>query len=117
LKEQFDKLTFQPISDIGPTSSASLILVIDALDECDREGDIRTILSLLANTRGLSSIRVQVFLTSRPELPIHLGFAQIGADTHRDVVLHDIPSSTIHHDISIYLESEFERIQDEHNYL
>jgi hypothetical protein len=111
LKKQFTKLIFQPLTDIGPTSSASLILVIDALDECNHEGDVRTILSLLANTQRLSSVRVRVLLTSRPELPIRLGFAQMGAKTHRDVILHDIPLATIHHDISVYLESEFARIR------
>jgi WD40 repeat protein/Mrp family chromosome partitioning ATPase len=117
LREQFEKLIYQPLAYIGPTSSARPILVIDALDECDREGDIRTILSLLASIRRLGSAHVQVFLTSRPELPINLGFAQIGTETHRDVALHDIPSSTIRHDISVYLESEFRRIREEHNCL
>ncbi|KIW24692.1 uncharacterized protein PV07_10393 [Cladophialophora immunda] len=117
LREQFEKLIYQPLAGIGPTSSARPILVIDALDECDREGDIRTILSLLASLRRLSSVHIQVFLTSRPDLPINLGFAQIGTETHRDVALHDIPPSTIRHDISVYLESEFQRIRDEHNSL
>ncbi|OQV00709.1 NACHT domain-containing protein, partial [Cladophialophora immunda] len=117
LREQFEKLIYQPLDGIGPTSSARPILVIDALDECDRERDIRTILSLLASLRRLSSVHIQVFLTSRPDLPINLGFAQIGTETHRDVALHDIPPSTIRHDISVYLESEFQRIRDEHNRL
>ncbi|KAJ9601892.1 hypothetical protein H2200_013607 [Cladophialophora chaetospira] len=117
LKEQFDKLIYQPLIDIGPSSSAGPILVIDALDECDRKGDIRTILSLLASTRRRSSTPVRIFLTSRPELPIDLGFAHIGTESHRDVALHDIPPSTLRHDISIYLESEFRGIREEHNYL
>ncbi|RMZ88458.1 hypothetical protein DV736_g4310, partial [Chaetothyriales sp. CBS 134916] len=96
LREQLEKLIYQPLLGIGSTSSARLIIVIDALDD---------------------SVRLRVFLTSRPELPIHLGFAQIGAETHRDVALHDIPPSTIVHDISVYLESEFQRIRDEHNCL
>lgn len=116
-REQFEKLIYQPLAGIGPTSSARPILVIDALDECDREGDIRTILSLLASVRRLGSVHIQVFLTSRPELPINLGFAQIDTETHRDVALHDIRPSTIRHDISVYLESEFQRIRDEHNCL
>jgi hypothetical protein len=58
---------------------------------------------------------VHVFLTSRPELLIHLGFARMDIDAHRDVVLHDIPPSTIRHDISVFLQGEFRRIRDEHN--
>lgn len=115
LQEQFDKLIFQPFTKVGPTPWVSLTLVIDALDECDREGDVRTILSQLARTRELSIIRLRVFLTSRPELLIHLGFINIGAETYRDVVLHDIPPFVIHHDIFVYLDGEFKRIRDKHN--
>ena len=44
LKEQFEKLIFQPLSQAMQTSTqiSTLIIVIDALDECEREGDIRT---------------------------------------------------------------------------
>jgi hypothetical protein len=41
----------------------------------------------------------------------------MGIETHRDVILHDIPSSTIHDDIYRYLNIEFTRIRDEHNCL
>jgi hypothetical protein len=44
LKEQFEKLIFQPLTDIGPTAASSSIFVIDALDECEREGDVSAIL-------------------------------------------------------------------------
>ena len=120
LKEQFDKLIFTPLSKVHPTwSASSIILVIDALDECDRDGDVRIILSLLASTRQLrpGSIRIRVFLTSRPELLIRLGITQMGAEVHRDVALHEISRSTIFHDITLYLEDEFTRIRDEHNCL
>ncbi|KIX03042.1 uncharacterized protein Z518_06592 [Rhinocladiella mackenziei CBS 650.93] len=117
LKEQFDKLIFQPLTRLGSIPSIPLILVVDALDECDREGDIRTIISQLARTRELNTVRLRVFLTSRPELPIRLGFAQISVKTHRDVALHDIPLHTIEHDISVYLKDELTRIRDDHQSL
>lgn len=116
LKEQFDKLVFQPLIDISLTLSArSIILVIDALDECEQGGDVRIILSLLASIRRLGTVHVRVFLTSRPDLPIRLGFAHMGVEAHHDVVLHKIPSTTISNDITMYLEDEFTRIRDDHN--
>jgi hypothetical protein len=81
------------------------------------EIDVRTIVSLLASTRQLSSVPIRVFLTGRLELPIQLGFTQVGAESHRDEALYEIPSSTIQHDISVYLESEFSRIREEHNHV
>jgi hypothetical protein len=113
LKEQFDKLIFQPLIDASSTQARSTILVIDALDECDRD-DVRIILSQL---QRLSKTTTRVFLTSRPELPIRLGFAQMRTETHRDVILHNIPPSTIQHDISVYLKDEFVRIRDNHQHL
>ena len=59
-------------------SQTSLVLVIDALDECQREDDVRTILLLLlAEARCLGGIRLRVLVTSRPETPIRLGFREI----------------------------------------
>ncbi|OCK99360.1 uncharacterized protein K441DRAFT_702856 [Cenococcum geophilum 1.58] len=42
LKEQFEKLIFQPLSQIRTTSTqaSTLVIVVDALDECEREGDM-----------------------------------------------------------------------------
>jgi WD40 repeat protein len=113
LKEQFDKLIFQPLIEASSTQSQRSILVIDALDECHRD-HVSIILSLL---RRLSQTYIRVFLTSRPELPIRLGFGQMRAETHRDVLLHDVPPSTIRHDVLVYLKDEFTRIRDNHQYL
>src|SRR5579871_4322431 len=44
-REQFDKLIVQPLSEIKHT--AKLVMVIDALDECEREDDVRLIIYLL----------------------------------------------------------------------
>ena len=105
LEEQFEKLIFQPLSQAMQNSKqiSTLVIVIDALDECEREGDIKTILRLLLQTRHLQSVRMRIFLTSRPELPIRLEFKKMSADAHQDVVLQDIPQVTIEHDISVYL--------------
>jgi hypothetical protein len=47
-----------------------LIVVIDALDECDREEGIRTILTLLAWAEDIRPVSLRIVLTNRPELPI-----------------------------------------------
>jgi hypothetical protein len=41
-----------------------------ALDGCDSEGDVRMILQLLTESRTLKTVRLLVFLTSRPEIPM-----------------------------------------------
>ena len=115
LKEQFQKLIYQPLSQ-SLVRLPILVLVIDALDECEREGDIKTILFLLSQTQHLKSVHVRVFLTSRPELPIQLGFERMSVDAHRDVELHDVPRETIHHDISAFVKAEFTKIRNDYNW-
>jgi hypothetical protein len=118
MKEQYENLIFQPLSEVGRISATvlKLVIVIDALDECEREGDTRNVLHLLSQTQHLNSIHIRIFLTSRPELPIRLGFKKMSADAHQDVILQDIPKATIEHDISSFLKAEFKKIRDDYNY-
>ncbi|OCL01502.1 hypothetical protein AOQ84DRAFT_434833 [Glonium stellatum] len=113
LKDQFEKLILQPLSEIKRASpyTSVLLVVIDALDECEREEDIKAILRLLAQAKDVRPIRLRVFVTSRPELPIRLSFRQMAESAHRDFILHEIAEATIEHDISAFLKYELTRIQ------
>jgi hypothetical protein len=118
LEEQFDKLVLEPLGKLKgePSRAKTLVLVLDALDECDRDLDIRLIISLLSKAKTLSSVRLRAFVTSRPELPIRLGFAKIEGYYH-DLVLHDVAPPIIKHDIAAFLRSRFADIRDNHNAL
>jgi hypothetical protein len=119
MKEQFDKLILQPFSEtkhISPQISR-LVIVVDALDECEREGDIKNILFLLSQTRHVRPLSLRIFVTSRPELPIRLGFMDMSEGTHQDLVLHEIPQPIIEHDISAFLKAELAKIRKDHNHL
>lgn len=115
MKDQFDKLVLQPLLSIKPSDipNDTLVIVIDALDECEGDNDVRLILQLLPQLQKSRSIRVRVFLTSRPELPIRLGFSKIEAQDHRDMVLHTIPEGVIRHDISLFLNHRLAEIRTE----
>ena len=115
MKEQFEKLLLQPLSKV-PDQMLRLVIVIDALDECEREGDISTILRLLAQVRQVASVSLRIFVTSRPELPVRLGFMKISGEAHQDMLLDEIPRPTIKHDISAFLAYEFGNIRSEYNY-
>jgi hypothetical protein len=111
LKEQFEKLIYQPLSRIQSVSPQALrlVIVIDALDECEREEDIRAVLFLLSQFRDMISLRI--FVTSRPELPIRLSFKNMERVTYQDLVLHEISQATIEHDISAFLQHELTKIR------
>ena len=88
-----------------------LVLVIDALDECEGVEVLRLVLRLLTEVKVLKLIRVRVFITSRPETPIRLGFREIPEITHHDLMLHSIPQLVIKRDISIFLRHELAKIK------
>jgi hypothetical protein len=82
----------------------TLVLVIDALDECDDDDDIRIVIELLAEAQALSGPKVRVFLTSRPEVAIRHGFYDVPDTSHQCFVLHHIASSVVDADIELFLK-------------
>ncbi|GKZ27706.1 hypothetical protein AbraIFM66951_006144 [Aspergillus brasiliensis] len=111
LSEQFNKLLLQPLGRLRPSRHITIMIVIDALDECDREEDMQIIIRLLLSLQDYELVRLRIFLTSRPDLPIRLGFKQ--NDNHKDVVLHELPQPVIEHDIRLFLKHELSEIQRE----
>ncbi|KAK7582833.1 hypothetical protein V3481_012131 [Fusarium oxysporum f. sp. vasinfectum] len=116
VREQFKKLVREPLSKATATSLSrpSVVIVVDALDECERDADIKLLLELFSTLRFAGSLCVRVLITSRPELPVRLGFSSIG-NTHQDLVLHKIPQLIIEHDISVFLRHEFTNIRNRFN--
>jgi hypothetical protein len=112
IKEQFEKLIYQPLSEIRHVlpQGCKLVILIDTLDKCEQEEDIRTILCLLSQTKDIESARFQIFVTSRPELPIRLSFMSMLVDTYQDLILHEMPYSMIEHDIATFLKSKLANI-------
>lgn len=112
LKDQFDKLVYHPLSKLqGSTPDKELVIVIDALDECDREEDIRVILRLLAQAREIRLISLRIFVTSRPEFPIRLGFKQMPDGIYQDLILHEVATEKIARDIRLFTENELANIR------
>lgn len=113
MRDQWTKLVYQPLSKLEGDSRSPLILVFDALDECGRQDDVRTLLQLLTEAKNLKNVQLGVLVTSRPEIPISLGFRAISETVHEDFVLHDISADVIRHDISVFLRHELSKIKDE----
>ncbi|RYP39668.1 hypothetical protein DL767_002049 [Monosporascus sp. MG133] len=116
MREQFEKLVFDPLSKTTPEASqaSGLVIVVDALDECERDDDVKLIINLFSRAKSLTSLRLRILVTSRPELPIRLGFNAIHGK-YQDLVLHKIPEPVVEHDISAYLQFELARIRNEYN--
>ncbi|CAF3619940.1 unnamed protein product, partial [Fusarium graminearum] len=115
IREQFQKLIQEPLSDAAAVAKAmsSVVIVIDALDECDQEADIRLLILIFSQAKTLRP-HLRVFLTSRPELPIRLGFNEVQG-SYQDLVLHEIPAQIVKHDIVVFLDDEFKKIRHDFN--
>ncbi|KAJ5933485.1 hypothetical protein N7454_005814 [Penicillium verhagenii] len=117
MTEQFDKLILRPLHSLKSSSRASclatqtMVIVIDALDECQGDNDIRLILSLLPQLQQSGSPRLRVFITSRPEMEIRIDFSKIL--NHKDFILHEIPRNVIEEDLSLFLNHRLSAIKTE----
>jgi hypothetical protein len=113
LADQWHRLVIRPLLKLDGSNTYPYVIVLDALDECEVENDIRIILRLLAEARSLEKLRLRILVTSRPEIPISYGFSQIPDAELCDFILHDIEASIVDHDISIFLDHEMRSIGQE----
>lgn len=117
LKEQFDKLLLQPLLDLDQLNQQphTTVIVVDALDECELDQNIRTMIRLLPLLQKANAVRLRIFLTSRPELPIRHGFSKIANHDYEELSLHEIAGKVTEHDISLFLKDRFATIRRERN--
>jgi hypothetical protein len=100
----------------GLDKQATLVIVIDALDECGVDkrgrpgGDF--LLSLVPQLLGLSG-RLKLLITSRNEVRIQQMFSHLYATAQQKVMeLHNLDETTVQSDIRKYLEQSFEFIRE-----
>ncbi|CAI7568060.1 unnamed protein product [Penicillium pancosmium] len=115
-QEQFNELLFKPLKrlDLGLKSPLILVVVIDALDECQLPADVAAFFSILPKLNDLRDIRLRFFITSRPEPTVIKGFRPIG---NEEIILHQIERSIIKHDIAIFLQERLGKIRNDHGLL
>jgi hypothetical protein len=103
ISEQFEKLIVEPLQKMGSALPANLVVVIDALDECDDGEGIDELLSLLLS--HAPKLPLKFFVTSRPRLEIQeqMRNPQEGC-TRLELRLHELEHSTVQQDIKTYLE-------------
>lgn len=77
-------MIYQPLRQVKLIANgfSTFIVVVDALDECEKERDVKAIIDLWSRLAHLTTVRLKLLLTSRPELPIQLGFKEISTAVH-----------------------------------
>ncbi|KAJ1305552.1 hypothetical protein OPQ81_000555 [Rhizoctonia solani] len=109
LKIQYQKLIVDPLVAAKDSLPLDLIVIIDALDECENEDSVGQILDLVLSTPP--SLPIRFLLSSRPESEIcrrMMGRVDNQGDTR--LVLHDLDSESVRSDIERYMRHELENI-------
>ncbi|CRK31492.1 hypothetical protein BN1708_005493 [Verticillium longisporum] len=108
LGEQFRMLVLKPLENVSVASS--MTVVIDALDECDGENDIKAIITQLSQIKKITSIPLNFFITSRNEPPIREGFKSIQS-TVGELKLEEVSDPSVEQDIERFLRFRLEGIR------
>lgn len=109
LRIQFERLIVQPLVEIEHTLPKDLIIVIDALDECDSKDSTRQILDLLLTKTW--NLPIKFFVCSRPEPQIRDPMMlQGGLRASARLVLHELDHGTVQTDIETYLREALGRM-------
>ncbi|CAE6522185.1 unnamed protein product [Rhizoctonia solani] len=101
---QFRRMILQPFQEVSRSLPRGVVIVIDALDECDDGNGVEQILEVLLESA--SDLPVKFLLSSRPEYHIR---ARIGKSTLKtQLVLHELDGKMVKQDIETYLRGELE---------
>jgi hypothetical protein len=111
LRRQFDNLIVKPLLKAKQTLPSHLVVVIDALDECDNEDGVGQILEVLLEHPLTSQLPIRFLVSSRPEPEIYRRMMkQLGGSLGARLVLHELNPDDVQHDIETYLKDELKEV-------
>ncbi|KAB5589983.1 hypothetical protein CTheo_6570 [Ceratobasidium theobromae] len=102
--KQVERLLKEPLHQVRKMIPNNLVVVIDALDECEDRHGVKLVLDLLF--KFAPDLPLKFFVTSRPEPEIYEKMI-IQSQSSREVIhLHEIEKSLVEADIELYLREE-----------
>ncbi|CAE6533922.1 unnamed protein product [Rhizoctonia solani] len=109
---QFEQLLKGPLLQVKDAIPGNLVVVIDALDECDDRNGVELMLDVLF--RYAAQVPLKFLVTSRPEQEIY-GKMSAHVRSREVLHLHDIEKSLVRADIELYLKEELSVISPGHD--
>ncbi|KAB5590718.1 Vegetative incompatibility protein HET-E-1 [Ceratobasidium theobromae] len=106
---QFERLLTEPLQYAKNSIPGNLVVVIDALDECENQDTVKRGLQALFKFRSISNLPIKFFITSRPEPEIYdtmMSQLQQGRIGISVLHLHEIEKPLVQADIELYLREE-----------
>jgi hypothetical protein len=102
LNQQFTELLVKPTRVAAEILARKpIIVVVDALDECANQTEVQNFLSILF--RRSTELSFKIFITSRPEQVVRVGFNRQNPENYPKFILHDIDRNLVNADIKLYL--------------
>ncbi|KAL4919141.1 hypothetical protein BDW62DRAFT_179564 [Aspergillus aurantiobrunneus] len=113
---QLTELVVQPLLAVKRklAAAAPRILVVDALNECDDAADVKAIIHLLSG-ECMQEANLRVFLTSRPDTAVRIGFHPLACTAYDELILHEVAQETVDHDIRVVLIHELRKTIQNYN--
>lgn len=109
LKIQFENLINKPLQEVHTALPSDLVIVLDALDECENENSIGQILDILI--ASTPSLPIKLLVSSRPEPEIYNRImSHISGNRNARLVLHELDQATVKNDIERYLKNELKDV-------
>ena len=107
-RSQFQQLIVKPIQMLESPMSSPMVVVVDAIDECEDEDLGMEIITLIASAQENNMLPLQFLFTSRPEpyIAAKFGDIQISHNIHT-FSLHDFDAQD---DIRVFLLHRFNEI-------
>ncbi|QRW25831.1 Vegetative incompatibility protein HET-E-1 [Rhizoctonia solani] len=103
---QFNSLIAEPLLKTKSSLKDSLIVVIDALDECKNQESTKVVLSTLLYVDDSLHLPIRFFVSSRPEPEIHQEMRKrMNAERYSQLILHELDSDTVQTDIHKYIRA------------
>ncbi|KAB5587861.1 hypothetical protein CTheo_8697 [Ceratobasidium theobromae] len=100
LRAQFERMILGPLRKVEASLPANVVVVIDALDECEDAGGVGQILQVLLE--HASSQPIKYFVSSRPETEIRRWIGGMESQ----LILHELGKKIVKEDIEKYLRAE-----------
>lgn len=115
---QWEKLILEPLGLLeSKTVQSPLLIIVDALDECDDERDIAMLIECFASTvTSVKNIPLRIIITGRPDRPINLGFGNVSINLRQYFALHSIEQSIVDGDLMIFYRHQLAQLSRRHSW-
>ncbi|CAE6434144.1 unnamed protein product [Rhizoctonia solani] len=106
LQVQFKRMILEPVKKVMHSLPKKVVVVVDALDECDNNNGVEQVLEILLERA--SELPIKFLVSSRPEY--HIREMIFKSNLQEQLILHNLDENMVKEDIETYLREELASI-------